>query len=77
MKPRPDPLRVTPAQLARAMRWPIGTPVTVTKDDGAQIETATRSAPWKLGGTWVILLEDISGGYALARVVERPVRTAR
>ena len=65
------PLHVTAAQLSRAMRWPIGTPVTVTKDDGAQVDTLTRSAPWKLGDTWVILLEDISGGYALARVSER------
>jgi hypothetical protein len=64
-------LAVTMAQLARAERWPIGTPVTVTKDDGSQVETATRSGPWKLGDTWVILLEGISGGYALARVTER------
>ncbi len=71
MRNKPDPLRVTSAQLSRAQRWPIGTPVTVTKDDGAQLETHTRSAPWKLGATWVILLDDISGGYALARVVER------
>lgn len=69
---RSDPLRVTPAQLARAQRWPIGTPVTVTNDHGDTTDTATRSQPWKLGDTWVILLTGISGGYALARVVERP-----
>jgi hypothetical protein len=69
-RPR-NPLAVTSAQLARAMRWPIGTPVTVTKDHGDQVDTATRSAPWKLGDTWVILVEGISGGYALARVAER------
>jgi hypothetical protein len=64
-------LKVTPAQLARAQRWPIGQAVTVTKDDGTQVETVTRSAPWRLNLTWVILLDGISGGYALARVVER------
>lgn len=68
---RKDPLAVTMPQLSRAMRWPIGTAVTVTKDHGEQVATVTRSAPWKLGDTWVILLDGISGGYALARVVER------
>jgi hypothetical protein len=69
---RPRALTVTAAQLARAQRWPIGQPVTVTKDDGSQVATATRSGPWKLGDTWVLLLEGIPGGYALARIVERP-----
>ncbi len=68
---RHDPLRLTPAQLARAMRWPIGTAVTVTTDDGSPLETVTRSAPWRRGRTWVILVEGISGDYALGRVVER------
>ena len=71
MRTRPDPLRVSIAQLAAAFAWPIGTAVTVTKDDGTQVETHTRSTPWRLGDTWVILLDGISGGYALARVVER------
>jgi len=71
MRNRPDPLRVTSSQISRAMRWPIGTAVTVTKDDGSKVETVTRSAPWRLGETWVILCAGISGGYALARVVER------
>jgi hypothetical protein len=71
MRNRPDPLRVTLSQLAQAMRWPIGTAVTLTKDDGTQVATVTRSQPWKLGDTWVILLDGISGGYALARVVAR------
>ena len=71
-------LRVTSAQISRAMRWPIGTAVTVTQDYGSTVDTVTKSAPWKAGlgdaypiGTWVILVEGISGGYALARVVER------
>ena len=71
MRNERDPFRVTSAQLSRAMRWPIGTAVTVTKDDGVKVETVTRSAPWKLGDTWVILCDGITGGYALARVVER------
>lgn len=71
MRNRHDPLRVTPAQLSRAQRWPIGTPVMVTKDDGERVPTRTRSGPWQLGGTWVLLVDGISGGYALARIAER------
>jgi hypothetical protein len=76
MRNKPDPFRVTSAQLARAMRWPIGTAVTLTLEDGTTIDTATRSAPWKGSplfptGTWVILVEAKAGGYALARVTER------
>jgi hypothetical protein len=71
MRNQRDPFRVTSAQISRAQRWPIGTAVTVTKDDGELVETVTRSAPWRLGSTWVILVAGISGGYALARVVER------
>lgn len=71
MRNRPDPLFVTSAAVARAMRWPIGTAVTVTTDDGSEVETVTRSGPWRLSGAWVILLKGISGGYALARVKER------
>lgn len=47
---------------------PEGTPVIVRKDDGTVIETKTRSAPWMLCGTAVVLLEGISGGYSLDRV---------
>lgn len=69
---RPDPLRVPPAEIDRAKRWPIGHPVTVTQDDRSTIDTYTRSAPWKLdSGTWVILLAGFAGCYALARVTER------
>lgn len=59
-------------QIDRAKRWPIGTPVTVRRDNGEILQTITRSSPWKIGGhTWVILVEGISGGYALERVTER------
>ncbi len=68
---RADPLRIAQADLDRAKRWSIGQPVTVAKDDGSLVETVTRSTPWKLGGTWVILVHGVTGGYALARVKER------
>lgn len=54
-----------------AWKYPEGTPVTVRKDDGSVVATSTRSMPWMVGGTAVILLEDFSGGYSLERV--RPV----
>jgi hypothetical protein len=69
---RPDPFHVPQVDVDRATRWPIGQPVTVTQDDGSQIDTYTRSAPWRLdSGTWVILLAGFAGGYALKRVTER------
>jgi hypothetical protein len=71
MTKRPDPLAVTPAHVARATRWPIGTAVTVTRDDAAPLETTTRSGPWRRGGTWVLMVEGITAGVALARITER------
>ncbi len=68
---RRDPLHVPQVDVDRARRWPIGQPVTVTKDDGLEVATHTRSAPWQLGGTWVILVDRIAGAYALARVTAR------
>lgn len=47
---------------------PVGTPVVVTKDDGSEFVTKTRSYPWMLCSTPVILVEGITGGYALERV---------
>lgn len=67
----PDPLKVTPAQLARAQRWSIGQAVTVTQYYGTQVETVTRCAPWKANGAWWILVDGLAGSHALARVVER------
>lgn len=53
-------------------QWPIGTPVTVQRGNGDLFETKTRSQPWLLSGhTWVILVQGISGCYALDRVTER------
>jgi hypothetical protein len=48
---------------------PVGTDVVVTKDDGKEIRTRTRSEAFLLGGhTACIQLEGISGCYALERV---------
>lgn len=70
MRNRHDPLFVTSAQISRAQRWPIGTLVTLTLDDGSIVETVTRSGPCRVGSSWKILVED-AGWFALARVQER------
>lgn len=50
--------------------WPPGTPCTLVKDFGEAIETRTRSKAWTLGhGAAVVLVDGISGGYALERVI--------
>jgi hypothetical protein len=55
--------------------YPIGTAVTVRKDDGSTVTTKTQSAAWVLGGhTAVINLEGITGAYLLSRV--KPVHPA-
>lgn len=47
----------------------VGTPVVVTKDDGSEVRTKTRSIAWVLGEhTAVVMLEGIRGGYLLSRV---------
>ena len=49
-----------------------GMEVIVTKDDGTEVRTKTRSLPWQLGhGAWVVQIEFHAGGYDCARV--RPV----
>ena len=51
-------------------RNPIGSPVTVIKDLGEQVETKVRFPAQILSGhTAVVWLEDISGCYDLNRVV--------
>lgn len=58
-----------PRPLPEGKDFPIGTPVLATLDDGTKFRSRTRSMPWLLGGhTWVIMLDRISGGYALDRV---------
>lgn len=54
-------------------KYPLGTLVEVTLDDGRIEETVTDSAAWVLGGhTAVIKLVGHAGGYALNRV--RPLK---
>jgi hypothetical protein len=48
---------------------PIGTAVTVEKDDGTEVQTKTRSKAWMLAGhTAVVMVEGITGCYALERI---------
>lgn len=64
--------RVRAQQVAMAARlvaeWnaacPVGTAVTVTRDDGTVEHTRTRSEAWQLAnGDPLVLVEGISGGY--------------
>jgi hypothetical protein len=51
---------------------PVGTPVTVSRDDGSEFETKTRSAARVLSGhTAVIWVDGIAGCYSLDRVRRR------
>jgi hypothetical protein len=52
------------------LNTPIGTKVSVVRDDGSTFNTETRSAAWVLGGTPVIMVKGISGGYDLGRVTK-------
>lgn len=50
-------------------KYPVGTPVIVTKDDRTEIKTVTTHEATMLGGhTAVAWLKDISGCYDLERV---------
>lgn len=50
-------------------KHPEGTEVNVRLDNGEVMKSKTRSIAWMLGGhTPVILVEGISGAYALERV---------
>jgi len=50
-------------------RYPEGTPVTVTRDNGEQFETVTRSeAGYAENGIAVIMVKGIAGYYRLDRV---------
>jgi hypothetical protein len=52
--------------------YPVGTPVTLKRDDGTCIETKTRSdAQILMSDVAVIWLEGISGCYLLDRVKAR------
>lgn len=62
---------VSAALIARFnAQWPVGSACTVIKDLGGALETRTRSTAWGLGdGSPVVMVEGISGGYALERVI--------
>ncbi len=50
-------------------QYPIGTTVTVQRDNGNVLHTQTRSQAWVLSGhTAVIMVNGIAGGYDLDRV---------
>lgn len=50
-------------------KYPVGTPVIVTKDDGTKTKTVTVNEATMLGGhTAVAWLKDIRGCYMLERV---------
>jgi hypothetical protein len=62
--------RIAPLEVKNwNIKHPIGTPVKLTKDSGAVIETKTRSAAaLNSSGHAVIWLENVSGYYLLGRV---------
>ncbi len=68
-----DDLRVHNDIPVSMKKLPVGTPVTVTHDDGRVEKTTTRSTPWIMCGTWSVLLDGIVGCYALSRVKLRDV----
>ncbi len=56
-----------------ADRWnaehPVGTEVLVTRDNGEEERTKTRSEAWVLSGhTAVVMVDGIAGGYLLSRI---------
>jgi hypothetical protein len=62
---RPPRQKVSPDQKA----IDVGDKVRVRKDAGSLFDSVARSQPWFMGGhTWVILVDGISGCYALDRV---------
>lgn len=57
-------------------RYPVGTAVTLERDNGAREQTVTRSEAWMLSGhTAVVMVDGVAGGYLLSRVT--PVEVAR
>jgi hypothetical protein len=54
-------------------KHPVGTPVNVERDTGEVLATETRSDPWVIGTTAVIMVKGIAGCYRLSRVTVREV----
>ncbi len=68
-----SPFHPNPAAYAEAEAFnrenPIGTPVSVRRDDGSVTRTVTRSRAWVLAGVCpVVLVDGIRGAYLLSRV---------
>jgi len=65
----PGQLKAKAESQVRNWKHPIGTHVTVHRDNGGVLHTVTRSDPWVMEGhSAVIMVKGISGGYALERV---------
>ncbi len=65
------PTQERAAQQRRVDAWqyPVGTAVSVHRDNGRAKVTTTRSMPYMLGGTAVIKVDGITSPYALERVM--------
>lgn len=50
------------------VKYPFGTPVLVTRDNGDVLDTVTRSVAWEVCGHASVMVVGISGGYDLERV---------
>jgi hypothetical protein len=48
-------------------KYPEGTPVIVTRDNGEKLETVTRSVAWSMCSSAVVSVKGISGCYSLER----------
>ncbi len=55
---------------AAVAKWthPVGTRVKVRRDNGDTLETVTRSVAWVMCDSAVVMVDGISGCYALERV---------
>ena len=68
-----SPFQPSPVAYAEASdfneRYPVGTRVSVRRDDGTVTRTKTRSRAWVLAGVCpVVMVEGIRGAYLLSRV---------
>jgi len=70
--PPPPPKRKDMETLVKVWeKVPVGTRVRYIQDDGSEILTNTRSAPFLMGGhSAMIQLEGMAGSFALWRVRE-------
>ena len=52
-------------------QFPVGTAVTVRRDNGDAMETKTCSQAWVFDGRTALVIVDGLGGYPLSRVIVR------